>query len=65
VGVGYLGRHHARIYASLSEVRLAGIVDRNAGRSREIAALYGVPAFEDHRDLLGKIDAVSVATPTL
>jgi predicted dehydrogenase len=65
VGVGYLGRHHARIYASLSEARLAGVADRNLERSREIAALYGVPAFEDHRALLGKVDAVSVATPTI
>jgi len=64
VGVGYLGRHHARIYASLSDVRLVGVVDRNADRAREIAALHGVPAFEDHRALLGRVDAVSVATPT-
>ena len=65
VGVGYLGRHHARIYAAMPEVRLAGVVDRNQERAREVAGLYGAPAFEDPGSLLGKVDAVSVATPTI
>jgi len=65
VGVGYLGRHHARIYASMSGVSLVGVADRNAERAREIAAPLGVPAFGDHRSLLGAVDAVSIATPTV
>ncbi|MBI3449563.1 MAG: Gfo/Idh/MocA family oxidoreductase [Acidobacteria bacterium] len=65
VGVGYLGRHHARIYASQSGVRLVGVADSSAERAREIGALHGAEAFTDHRRLLGRVDAVSVATPTV
>lgn len=64
VGVGYLGQHHARIYASMSGVALAGVADTNEARSAEIASRNGAPAFTDHRRLLGKVDAVSIATPT-
>ena len=65
VGVGYLGQHHARIYASMSGVKLVGVADANRDRAAEIAARHGVAAFEDHRQLLGSVDAVSVATPTV
>ena len=64
VGVGYLGQHHARIYGSLSGVELVGVADVRAGRAAEIAARLGVEAFDDHRRLLGRVDAVSIATPT-
>lgn len=64
VGVGYLGRHHARIYASISGVRLAGVADVNRARAEEEARRHGTAAFDDHRGLLGQVDLVSVATPT-
>jgi predicted dehydrogenase len=63
VGVGHLGKHHARILASLPEVRLAGVVDRDPARAAEIAAAHGTEAFADLA-ALPEVDAVVVATPT-
>ena len=40
IGVGHLGRHHARILSALPGVTLAGIVDRNPERAKDIAAAH-------------------------
>jgi predicted dehydrogenase len=64
VGVGHLGRHHARILGSTEGVTLAGVVDANEARAREIAAACGGEAFTDARRLLGHVDLVSIAVPT-
>ena len=64
IGVGYLGRFHAQKYASLPGSTLVGIVDPAAETRRRVSAELGVPAHADHRELLGKVDAVSVVTPT-
>jgi predicted dehydrogenase len=64
IGVGHLGRHHARILSELPGATLLSVVDVNEPRAREIASTYGVePAF-DYRDVLGRVDAVTVAVPT-
>jgi predicted dehydrogenase len=63
VGVGHLGKQHARIYHQLGA--LVAVVDADPARAAEIAAPYGVPAYGDHRDLFGKVDAVSIAVPTV
>jgi predicted dehydrogenase len=65
IGVGHLGQHHARLLAAMPGVELAGVVDINAARAAEIAAKYGVPAFTAVGELLGRVDAVSVAVPTV
>jgi len=65
VGVGYLGKFHARIYSGLSGVELVGVVDANADTARKIAAEYGTQAFARPEELLGKVDAVSVVVPTI
>jgi predicted dehydrogenase len=64
IGVGHLGQHHARIYAELPGVDLAAVVDTSEGRRREVAGRLQVPGVAEYRDLLGKVDAVSVAVPT-
>lgn len=64
IGVGYLGRHHARLYAELSGARLVGVVDVDAARAREVAAATGSRAFTDYRELLPQVQAVSVVVPT-
>jgi len=64
IGVGYLGRFHAQKYASLPGSTLVGIVDPAAETRARVSAELGVPAHGDHRELLGKVDAVSVVTPT-
>ena len=65
VGVGHLGRHHARLYASLPEARLVGVVDRDLERARAVAAEFGCSAWDRIEDLGGKVAAVSVAVPTV
>jgi len=64
IGVGYLGRFHAQKYAQLAECTLTGVVDNQTDAASRVAAELGVSAFHDYRDLLGKVDAVSVVTPT-
>src|SRR3954470_10203928 len=63
IGVGHLGRHHARILSDLDGVDLVGIVDANGARAREIAEIHGTQALTS-ADLSGAVDAVVVATPT-
>jgi predicted dehydrogenase len=64
VGVGYLGRHHARILATLPEVELVAVVDINQTRAAEVAAASGTRAVTDYREILGLVDAVTLAVPT-
>jgi predicted dehydrogenase len=65
IGVGHLGQHHARIYTELPGVELVAVVDVAEARRREVAGRLRVPAAADYRTLLGKVDAVSVAVPTI
>jgi predicted dehydrogenase len=64
IGVGYLGRFHAQKYAALGECELIGVVDAQTEVATRVAAELGVRALNDHRELFGLVDAVSVATPT-
>ena len=64
IGVGHLGKHHARILSSLPGVDLVAVVDTNRARAEEIAAAYGTRAVGDARELLGHVDAVTIAVPT-
>jgi predicted dehydrogenase len=64
VGVGHLGQHHARLYATLPESTLVGVTDQHLDRAKMIAGRHGVQAFESVRDLLRHVDLVSVAVPT-
>jgi predicted dehydrogenase len=64
VGVGHLGRHHARILGSMEGVRLTHVVDTNEARAREIAATVGAEGCASLDRVLDEVDLVSVATPT-
>jgi predicted dehydrogenase len=64
VGVGHLGRHHARILAALESARLVAVVDINAQRASEVAGATGAKPLADYRELFDQVDAVSVAVPT-
>jgi len=65
IGVGHLGRHHARLFASMDDVELAGVVDTKPGRAEEMAQTYGTRAFKSSADILGDVDAVTIAVPTV
>jgi predicted dehydrogenase len=64
IGVGALGRHHARHLASLDGVRLVGVYDANAGTAARVAAEVGAPVVGEVDALLGQVRAVSIAVPT-
>ena len=64
IGVGALGKHHARILAALPDADLVGIVDTNESRAREIGGLVNALAFTNASDVLGRVDAVTIAVPT-
>jgi predicted dehydrogenase len=64
VGVGHLGQHHARILAGLPDVELVGVADANADQAGAIARRLGTRAYDRFEPLLGRVDAVSVVTPT-
>jgi len=65
VGVGHLGQHHARIYAGFPDVELVGVADAHAGRAKEIADRFGTTSTADYKEFIGKVDAVSIAVPTV
>jgi predicted dehydrogenase len=64
VGVGHLGRHHARILAALTGVELVAVVDTNRARAEEIAQSAQTRPLFNVRDLDGHVDAVTIAVPT-
>jgi predicted dehydrogenase len=64
IGVGHLGRHHARILSTLPGVQLSAVVDTNRPRAEEIARTVNTRALFDARELAGLVDAVTIAVPT-
>ncbi|MEM7205657.1 MAG: Gfo/Idh/MocA family oxidoreductase [Planctomycetota bacterium] len=64
VGVGHLGRHHARLLGQNSRADLVGVVDTSEKARQAAAADYGVATFADYRELADRVEAVCVAVPT-
>ncbi len=65
IGIGVMGRNHARVYSELPNVKLVGIADINEKAVKELSKIYNTRAFTYHKDLLREnLDAVSVAVPT-
>jgi predicted dehydrogenase len=64
VGVGYLGRFHAQKHRALDNIELVAVCDRDAERSHSVAAEVGTSAVADSRELIGKVDAVTIAATT-
>jgi len=64
IGVGHLGQHHARLYASSPDSMLVGVVDHDQGRASTVGQKYNVQVFSDLQDLLKHVDLVTIAVPT-
>lgn len=64
VGVGHLGRHHARILGARADVDLVGVIDTNPARAAEIASVNGTRGFAQLSDLTEPVDCAIVAVPT-
>jgi predicted dehydrogenase len=64
IGLGYFGSFHARQHAANPKGRLVAVVDADRDRAATVATQYGAAPLADHRDLIGKVDAVSITVPT-
>ena len=64
IGVGHLGSIHAKIYKEIPNCTLVGVCDTDKDRLESVSKTLQVTGYQDHRELLGKVDAVSVAVPT-
>jgi predicted dehydrogenase len=65
VGVGHLGQHHARVLAAMPEVELVAVADSRREQAEAVAQRCGCAVAVDYRELFGKVDAVSIAVPTV
>ena len=65
IGVGHMGRHHARIYGQLEDCELVAVVDKDIERARRIVGEHGGRAVSRVADVTGELDAVTVAVPTV
>ena len=64
VGVGYLGRFHARIFAEMPGVDLVGVADTDPNTAEVVGERHGCAWYTDPEALIGKTDAVSIVVPT-
>ena len=64
IGVGHMGQYHVNIYSELNDVELVGVCDLSGERAKEIASKYNTVAYTDYKELLDKVDAVTIAVPT-
>jgi predicted dehydrogenase len=65
IGVGRMGRHHARVYSQLADCELVGVCDASQERVEAISKQFGCRGFSRVEDLVDAgIDVASVAVPT-
>jgi len=64
IGVGHMGKHHARILAEIPECELIGVCDIDKDKGQKIAKEYNCTYHSNIKELLSKTDAVIIATPT-
>jgi len=64
IGIGYLGQHHARIYHEIEDTELTAVVDIDKKKADVFKEKYGCEACTNYRDVLHKVDALSIVTPT-
>jgi predicted dehydrogenase len=65
IGVGHLGKEHARILAGLPGVELVGVVDARPAQAEAVAQRCRTQAYTNHHALLDQVDAAVVAVPTV
>ena len=64
IGVGALGRHHARIVSQIPGVELIAVADPNQAQGEKVAEAAKTRWVADHRTLIDDVDAVTIAVPT-
>jgi predicted dehydrogenase len=64
VGIGHLGNYHLQKYQKLENCEITAVADVIMDRAQKAAEIYQCSAFADYRDMIGKVDAVSIAVLT-
>jgi UDP-N-acetylglucosamine 3-dehydrogenase len=66
IGVGSMGKNHARVLMDIPDIQVMGIADKNMTNARMVADKYGLPVYEDYNHLFNECspDAVIIAVPT-
>ncbi len=65
IGAGKMGGIHAKVYNSLDNCELVGIVDSDMGKAEKLAEVYGCKAYTDCSEVAGKVEAVTISAPTI
>ena len=65
VGAGKMGAIHAKVYDQLEQSELVAVVDTDIERAKALAQKYNCQAFGDFADIIDKVDAVTIAAPTI
>ncbi|MCX7045639.1 MAG: Gfo/Idh/MocA family oxidoreductase [Candidatus Sumerlaeota bacterium] len=65
IGAGRMGQHHVRIHAEHPNTQLVAVADVNLASAQALAKKYKTKAIADYRELIGAVDAVSIAVPTV
>ncbi len=65
VGVGHMGKHHARIYSELPETELVAVVDKNRAQAEKLATRYGCKACTEVSEIVSQVEVASIAVPTV
>ena len=64
VGIGHLGNYHLQKYSKFENCQIVAVADALSERAKKAADIYQCAAFNEHTEMLGKVDAVSIAVPT-
>ncbi len=65
IGAGKMGAIHAKVYSQLPDSELVAVVDTDSAKAAQLAQKHGCLALTDAAALFGKVDAVTIATPTV
>lgn len=65
IGAGKMGGIHSKVYSQLGQSQFVGVADVDAAKAQKLAAQYNAAAFSDPKDLIGKVDAVTISAPTI
>jgi predicted dehydrogenase len=65
VGAGKMGNIHAKVYSTMPQAQFIGVCDVDKDKSKEIADRYSCQGFTDPKQLIGRVDAVTISVPTI
>lgn len=65
VGAGKMGGIHAKVYSQMADCELVAVVDTDEKKARALAEKHGCEIYADCEQIIDKVDAVTIATPTV